>query len=56
LKKEIATGSTKDQEMAEKPPIEDRMKILESYVGIVKLKKPFTLAEILVLEEDNWLY
>jgi hypothetical protein len=56
LKKEIATGSTKDQEMAEKPPIEDRMKILESYVGIVKLKKPFTLAEILELEEDNWLY
>jgi hypothetical protein len=55
LKKEIVTGSTKDQGIAEKPPIGDRMKILESYVGIVKLKKPFTLEEILELEEDNWL-
>jgi hypothetical protein len=56
LKKEIVTGSTTDQEIAEKPPIGDRMNILESYVGIVKLKRPFTLAEILELEEDNWLY
>ncbi len=56
LKKEIAPGSTKDRETAGKPPIEDRMKILENYVGIVKLKKPFTLEEILELEEDNWLY
>jgi len=56
LKKEIAQGSTKDGVIAEKPPIEDRMKILENYVGIVKLKKPFTLEEILELEEDNWLY
>jgi len=56
LKKEIVTGSTKNQEMAEKPPIGDRMNILESYVGIVKLKEPFTLAEILEQEEDNWLY
>jgi hypothetical protein len=53
---EIVTGSTKDRKNAEKPPIEDRMKILESYVGIVKLKKPFTLEEVLELEEDNWLY
>ena len=56
LKKEIAPGSTKDRETAGKPPIEDRMMILENYVGIVKLKKPFTLEEILELEEDNWLY
>jgi Arc/MetJ-type ribon-helix-helix transcriptional regulator len=56
LKKEIAQGSTKDGEIAEKPPKEDRMMILENYVGIVKLKKPFTLEEILELEEDNWLY
>jgi Arc/MetJ-type ribon-helix-helix transcriptional regulator len=55
LKKEIFTRSTKDHEIEEKPPIKDRMKILESYVGIVKLKKPFTLEEILELEEDNWL-
>jgi len=52
LKKEIAPGSTKDREIAEKIPKEDRMKILENYVGIVKLKKPFTLEEILELEED----
>ena len=52
LKKEIAQGSTKDREIAEKPPKEDRMKILENYIGIVKLKKPFTLEEILELEED----
>lgn len=52
LKKEIAQGSTKDREIAEKIPKEDRMKILENYVGIVKLKKPFTLEEILELEED----
>jgi hypothetical protein len=32
------------------------MRILDNYVGIVKLKKPFTLEEILELEEDNWLY
>jgi hypothetical protein len=55
LKKEIFIRSTKDHEIEEKPPIVDRMKILESYVGIVKLKKPFTLEEILELEEDNWL-
>lgn len=34
---------------------EERMKILESYVGIAKLKKPLTLEEIFELEEDNWL-
>jgi len=56
LKKEIAQGSTNDREIADKPPKEDRMRILENYVGIVKLKKPFTLEEILELEEDNWLY
>ena len=56
LKKEIAPGSKLDREIAGKPPIEDRMKILENYVGIVKLKKPFTLEEIFELEEDNWLY
>ena len=56
LKREIASGSTNDEEIAKMPPKEDRMKILESYVGIVKLKKPLTLEEILELEEDNWLY
>lgn len=56
LKKEIAPGSTTNREIAGKQPIEDRMKILENYVGIVKLKKPFNLEEILELEEDNWLY
>jgi hypothetical protein len=56
LKKEIAKGSSTDGEIAEKPPKEDRMIILENYVGILKLKKPFTLEEILELEEDNWLY
>jgi len=56
LKKEIASGSTNDEDTSKKPPKEDRMKILESYVGIVKLKKPLTLEEILELEEDNWLY
>jgi hypothetical protein len=38
------------------PSKEDRMNIMESYVGIVKLKKPFTLEEIFELEEDNWLH
>lgn len=56
LKEEIAQGSTNDSEIADKPPKEDRMRILENYVGIAKLKKPFTLEEILELEEDNWLY
>jgi Arc/MetJ-type ribon-helix-helix transcriptional regulator len=56
LNKEIAQGSKNDRENADKPPKEDRMRILENYVGIVKLKKPFTLEEILELEEDNWLY
>lgn len=56
LEKKIVTGSTKDQKIAEKPPIGDRMKVLENYVGVVKLNKPFTLEEILELEEDNWLY
>ena len=35
---------------------EDRMKILEDFVGIVKLKKPLTLEEILELGEDNRQY
>ncbi len=56
LKKEIAPGLTKDVEITRMPSKEDRMKILESYVGIVKLKKPLTLEEIFELEEDNWLY
>ena len=56
MKKEIAPGLTKDVETARMPSKEDRMKILESYVGILKLKKPLTLEEIFELEEDNWLY
>ena len=35
---------------------EKRMKALDKYVGIIKLKKPLTLEEILELEEDTWLY
>ncbi len=35
---------------------EERMKALDKYVGIIKLKKPLTLEEILELEEDTWLY
>lgn len=35
---------------------EDRMKALDKYVGIIKLKKPLSLEEILELEEDTWLY
>jgi hypothetical protein len=56
IKSLIASGSTKDEKTAKKSPKEDRMKILESYVGIVKLNKPLTLREIFELEEDNWLY
>jgi hypothetical protein len=49
-------GLTKDLEITRMPSNEDRMKIMESYVGILKLKKPLTLEEIFELEEDNWLY
>lgn len=38
------------------PLKEDRMKALDKYVGIIKLKKPLSLEEILELEEDTWLY
>ncbi len=55
LKREVAPGLTKEVEFARMPSKEDRMKILESYVGIVKLKKPLTIEEIFELEEDNWL-
>ena len=55
LKREVAPGSTTDVQITKMPSKEDRMKILESYVGIVKLKKPLTLEEIFELEEDNWL-
>ena len=55
LKREVAPGLTKDEEIKKMPSKEERMKILESYVGIVKLKKPLTLEEIFELEEDNWL-
>ena len=48
-------GLTKDVEITRMPSKEDRMKIMESYVGILKLKKPLTLEEIFELEEDNWL-
>ena len=56
LKKEIAPGLIKDVETARMPSKEDRMMIMESYAGILKLKKPLTLEEIFELEEDNWLY
>lgn len=56
LEKEIALGSTKDVVTTEMSLKEDRMKILEDFVGIVKLKKPLTLEEILELGEDNWQY
>jgi len=51
LKKEILIKETD-----EKPPKEDRMILLEKYIGITKLKKPLSLEEILDLEDDNWLY
>jgi predicted HTH domain antitoxin len=35
---------------------EEKTKVLDKYVGIIKLKKPITLEEILELEEDTWLY
>lgn len=35
---------------------DERMKTLDKYVGIIKLKKPLTLEEILELEEDTWLH
>ena len=35
---------------------EEKMKVLDKYVGIIKLKKPITLEEILELEEDTWRY
>jgi hypothetical protein len=35
---------------------EEKMKVLNKYAGIIKLKKPITLEEILELEEDSWLY
>jgi len=38
------------------PSKEERMNVLERYVGIIKLKKPLTLEEILDLGEDTWLY
>ncbi len=58
-KPELKKGNVpeeRDGEMKEdKLSGEDRMKILESFVGIVKLKKPLSLEDILELEEDNWL-
>ena len=56
LRKEIAPGLKEGMENARMPSKEDRMKIMESYVGILKLEKPLTLEEIFELEEDNWLY
>jgi len=41
-------------EMIRMPSEEERMNILERYVGIIKLKKPLSLEEILDLEEDTW--
>jgi hypothetical protein len=35
---------------------EEKMKVLNKYVGIIKLKKPITIEEILELEEDTWRY
>jgi hypothetical protein len=52
IKSLIASGSTKDEGIGKMSPKEDRMKILESYVGIIKLNKPLTLCEIFELEED----
>ena len=38
LKRETASGSIIDKEIVRKPPKEDRMKILEDYVGVVSRK------------------
>ena len=45
--------STKDEGAAKKVPKEDRMKVLEKHVGIIKLDKPLTFKEILEMEKDN---
>jgi len=47
---------SRDEEMKEDKLFgEDRLKILESFIGIVKIKKRLSLEDILELEEDNWL-
>lgn len=51
----LATRSIKG-EKARMRLKEEKMKALDRYVGIIKLKKPLTLEEILELEEDTWLY
>ena len=35
---------------------ENRMKALEKYVGVIKLKQPLTLEDILELEDEACLY
>jgi len=49
LKKEIASEPLKDIRNAEGHLKEDRMMILQSYIGIVKPRKPLTTEEILEL-------
>lgn len=34
----------------------DRKKLLNKYIGLIKLDRPLKLEEILDLEEDAWLY
>jgi predicted HTH domain antitoxin len=57
--KEIEIGTNKAKIQEEKvgvPSKEERTDILEGYIGIIRLKKPLALEEILDLEEDTWLY
>ena len=58
-KPELKKGNApeaRDEEMKEDKLFgEERLKILESFVGIVKLKKRLSIEDILELEEDNWL-
>ena len=48
--------SLKDGEKVRMLLKEDRMKALEKYVGIIKLKQPLTLEEILDLEDEAYQY
>ncbi len=45
-----------EDEKVEMHTKDERMKTLDKYVGIIKLKEPLTLVEILELKEDTWLY
>jgi len=51
-----AMERTKEEMIRIRLSEEEKMNILERYVGIIKLKQPLILEEILDLEEDTWRY